>query len=133
MVGHIGGAIGSAARAVVITWVAALCVVAYSVGSLRRLAIRDPIARARHRAHQRGRLLRWSFARLGATFVKIGQVASSRPDLFSPGVIDELHTLQDHVPPFSYRAVRAIIATCRPTATKPSRVAPPATIATRGL
>ena len=110
MVAHVGGAIGSAARALVITWVAALCVIAYTVGSLRRLAIRDPLERARHRARQRGRLLRWSFTRLGATFVKIGQVASSRPDLFSQGVIDELRTLQDRVPPFSYRAVRAIIA-----------------------
>jgi ubiquinone biosynthesis protein len=109
-VAHIGGAIGSAGRAVVISCVALLCVVAYFFGSLRRLAIRDPVARRQHRAHQRGRLLRWSFARLGATFVKIGQVASSRPDLFSPGVIAELRTLQDRVPPFAYRAVRAIIA-----------------------
>jgi len=108
-VAHAGGAIASVARAVAITCVALLCVLAYSTGSLRRLAIRDRAARAEHRARQRGQLLRWSFARLGATFVKIGQIASSRPDVFSAGVIAELRTLQDRVPPFSYRRVRATL------------------------
>lgn len=106
----VGRMIASIARAAVIMSVAALCVMAYFGGALRGLAIRDRTARDDERARRRGRLLRWSFARLGATFVKIGQVASSRPDLFSAGVIAELRTLQDHVPPFSYRRVRAIIA-----------------------
>jgi ubiquinone biosynthesis protein len=108
-VAHAGGAIASIARAVVISCVALLCVIAYSVGSLHRLAMRDRRARDEHRSRQRGRLLRWSFARLGPTFVKIGQIASSRPDLFSAGVIAELRTLQDRVPPFSYRRVRATL------------------------
>jgi ubiquinone biosynthesis protein len=107
---YVGGTIASIARAVVIVSVAASCVVVYLGGTLRGLAIRDRTARDQNRDRRRGRLLRWSFARLGATFVKIGQVASSRPDLFSAGVIAELRTLQDHVPPFSYRRVRAIIA-----------------------
>lgn len=107
---YVAGTFATIARGLYISSVAALCVVMYFAADLRGLAIRDPIARARHRARLRGRLLRWSFARLGATFVKIGQVASSRPDLFSPGVIAELRTLQDHVPPFSYRRVRAVIA-----------------------
>ena len=110
VVAHIGGAIASVARAMGIVTIALACVIAYSIGSLRRLAIRDRLARAQHRSRQRGRLLRWSFTRLGATFVKIGQIASSRPDVFSAGVIDELRLLQDRVPPFSYRRVRAIIA-----------------------
>lgn len=105
-----GETIASIARAVIIASVAALCVVVYTAGTLRDLAIRDRIARDRRRACRRGRLLRWSFARLGATFVKIGQVAGSRPDLFSPGMIAELRSLQDHVPPFPYRCVRAILA-----------------------
>jgi ubiquinone biosynthesis protein len=106
----VGETIASIARAVVITSVAALCVVIYAGGTLCDLAIRDRHARDRRRDRRRGRLLRWSFARLGATFVKIGQVTSSRPDLFSPGVIAELRSLQDHVPPFPYRRVRTIIA-----------------------
>jgi ubiquinone biosynthesis protein len=107
---YAGETIASIARALVITSVAALCVVAYTAGALRGLAIRDRNARDRHRDRRRGRLLRWSFARLGATFVKIGQVAGSRPDLFCPAVIAELRSLQDHVPPFPYRRVRTILA-----------------------
>jgi ubiquinone biosynthesis protein len=110
VVAYTGETIASIARALVITSVAALCVVVYTLGALRGLAIRDRNARDRHRDRRRGRLLRWSFARLGATFVKIGQVASSRPDLFSPDVIAELRSLQDHVPAFPYRRVRAILA-----------------------
>ena len=106
----IGGLIASVSRALFIASIAGLCMVIYLGGTLRELMIRDRAARDRHRDRRRGRLLRWSFARLGATFVKVGQVASSRPDLFSPGVIAELRTLQDHVPPFSYRRVCAIIA-----------------------
>lgn len=107
---YVGETIASIARAVVIMSVTALCVVVYAGGTLRGLAIRDRNARDRRRERRRGRLLRWSFTRLGATFVKIGQVASSRPDLFSPGVIAELSSLQDHVPPFPYRRVRTILA-----------------------
>ncbi len=105
----IGGAVATVGRAVWITLVAAVCVVAYTAGSLRRLAIRDPMARAEDRSRWRGALLRWSFTQLGAIFVKIGQLASSRPDVFSPGVIAELRTLQDHVPPFAFRRVRTTI------------------------
>jgi len=93
------------ARGVVIAAVAFVCVITYTVGALRRLAIRDRDARAKHRCEQRGRLLRWCFVELGGTFVKIGQVASSRPDLFSCCVIAQLRTLQDHVPPFRLRRV----------------------------
>jgi hypothetical protein len=84
-------------------------VIAYTAGALRRLTMRGRARRAQHRAHMRGRLLRWSFARLGATFIKVGQIMSSRPDLFSAGVIAELRWLQDRVPAFPFSTVRAII------------------------
>jgi len=108
--GQIGATLASIARGFAIASLAALCVVIYGGGSLCELAIRGRTARERHRARRRGRLLRWCFEQLGATFVKIGQVVSSRPDLFSDGVIAELRALQDHVPAFSYRRVRAILA-----------------------
>lgn len=106
----IAAVIASIARAGVIWAVAILCVLAYTTGSLRRLAIRDRNARALHRAKQRGRLLRWSFARLGAAFIKIGQVMSARVDLLAPAVTAELRELQDRVRPFAFRKVRATIA-----------------------
>lgn len=104
-----GRAIASIVRGVVIACIASLCVVIYSAGALRRLAIADRALRTQHRTRSRGLLLRWSFTRLGATFIKIGQVASSRPDLFSPAVIAELQLLQDHVPAFRFGRVRAIV------------------------
>jgi len=46
------------------------------------------------------------FRALGATFVKVGQIMSTRPDLFPPHVIKALETLQDNVGPFEYGLVQ---------------------------
>ncbi|MDP8213778.1 MAG: AarF/ABC1/UbiB kinase family protein [Candidatus Euphemobacter frigidus] len=46
---------------------------------------------------------------LGPTFVKLGQILSTRPDLIPLAFIEELTKLQDEVPPFPYREVREII------------------------
>jgi ubiquinone biosynthesis protein len=42
---------------------------------------------------------------LGPTFVKLGQVLSTRPDLLPPAFIEELSRLQDHVPPMPFEVV----------------------------
>src|SRR4051812_26340818 len=57
----------------------------------------------------RGVVLRGAMTALGATFIKLGQVMSTRPDLFEPGVIAQLRRLQDRLPRFSFRRVRATI------------------------
>jgi ubiquinone biosynthesis protein len=44
--------------------------------------------------------LRHALAELGPTFVKLGQMLSTRPDLLPPAWILELNKLQDTVPPF---------------------------------
>ena len=54
----------------------------------------------------RGWILRQAMTTLGATFIKMGQVMSTRPDLFSPGVIAQLRRLQDRLPPFGYGKVK---------------------------
>jgi len=65
--------------------------------------------RGRALATLRGWMLRQSMTTLGATFIKLGQVMSTRPDLFEPQIIDQLRRLQDKLPPFSFRRVRATV------------------------
>src|SRR5690349_13009021 len=57
----------------------------------------------------RGWVLRQGMSSLGATFIKLGQVMSTRPDLFAPEVIKQLRSLQDRIPPFSVRKLKQII------------------------
>ena len=44
------------------------------------------------------------FRALGATFIKVGQIMSTRPDLFPPHLIHALETLQDNVGPVPLRS-----------------------------
>ena len=46
---------------------------------------------------------------LGPTYIKLGQVAATRPDLIPMSLIMELRKLQDHVPSFEFEHVRATI------------------------
>ncbi|MEL6814307.1 MAG: AarF/ABC1/UbiB kinase family protein [Cyanobacteria bacterium J06598_3] len=46
---------------------------------------------------------------LGPTFIKIGQLFSTRADLFPIEYVNELSKLQDRVPAFSYEQVKTII------------------------
>ena len=55
------------------------------------------------------RALRLTLEGLGATFVKVGQIMSTRPDLLPPEIIAELILLQENVQPFKLREVRRII------------------------
>jgi ubiquinone biosynthesis protein len=53
-------------------------------------------------ASQRGRHLRELLDELGPTFVKFGQLLSTRPDIVPPDIIAELRGLQDDVRPFPF-------------------------------
>ena len=52
--------------------------------------------------------LRLVFEELGPTFIKLGQLLSTRPDLIPADFLDELARLQDEVPAFSLAEVHAI-------------------------
>ncbi|BAP17136.1 ABC transporter [cyanobacterium endosymbiont of Epithemia turgida isolate EtSB Lake Yunoko] len=53
--------------------------------------------------------IRENLFNLGPTFIKIGQLFSTRADLFSAEYVAELAKLQDEVPAFAYEQVKAII------------------------
>ena len=53
--------------------------------------------------------LRLMFQELGTTFIKLGQLLSTRPDIVGEKIADELANLQDDNPAISYEQVRAIV------------------------
>ncbi|MCH9056321.1 AarF/ABC1/UbiB kinase family protein [Synechococcus sp. PCC 6716] len=53
--------------------------------------------------------IRETFLDLGPTFIKLGQLFSTRADLFPTEYVEELSKLQDRVPAFSYDLVEKII------------------------
>jgi ubiquinone biosynthesis protein len=57
----------------------------------------------------RGRRLREMLDELGPTFVKFGQLLSTRPDVVPPDIVAELRGLQDDVRPFPYADVERTI------------------------
>ncbi|HWQ40694.1 MAG TPA: 2-polyprenylphenol 6-hydroxylase [Desulfosporosinus sp.] len=56
-----------------------------------------------------GQRIRQVIEELGPTYVKIGQIASTRADVIPEDILHELEKLQDDVPPFSFPQVRQII------------------------
>lgn len=58
---------------------------------------------------RRARLLRRAVEELGPTFIKLGQILSTRADLLSPVYIHELEQLQDAVPPDDGNAIREVV------------------------
>ncbi|MEV8440995.1 AarF/UbiB family protein [Actinosynnema sp. NPDC051121] len=69
-----------------------------------------PYLRGRERTDTRlARSLRQALEEGGVTFVKLGQVLSTRPDLLPPDVVDELTLLQDKVPAAPWPAVREVL------------------------
>ncbi len=58
---------------------------------------------------KRGQHLREMLDELGPTFVKFGQLLSTRPDIVPPDIIAELRGLQDDVRPFPFSDVERVI------------------------
>ena len=68
-----------------------------------------------HKSHERFEILsryerlRMAFEELGPTFIKMGQILSTRPDLIPVEFIRELEKLQDNVPPFPFSQAKEIV------------------------
>ncbi len=88
-------------------WIA--CVIGF--GLLRYLGqrIAGGLMSSSDRERLRGVVLADTLQRLGATFIKFGQILGSRPDLLPPGVIEGLTRLQDRVAPAPFREVEQVL------------------------
>jgi ubiquinone biosynthesis protein len=92
-------------RALVITWVVLVTLAAYA---LRRARGRGRGSFARDRL--RGEMMASAMERLGATFIKMGQILATRPDVIPEGMARALARLQDAVPPAPFADVEGTLA-----------------------
>jgi ubiquinone biosynthesis protein len=53
--------------------------------------------------------LRLVFEELGPTFIKLGQMMSTRPDLVGPEMSDEFTKLQDNTIPIEFKTIKSIV------------------------
>lgn len=82
--------------------------VARRSGIVRVLAEIGVVGR-RDATRERARSFRRALEELGTTFIKLGQLLSSRPDLLPDVYIEELGHLVDEVPPVPFAEVEAVI------------------------
>ncbi|MFB6073843.1 MAG: ABC1 kinase family protein [Haloarculaceae archaeon] len=96
-------------RFVVVTYHFLPLVVAYARDRRRFLLF----GRSRHvspeQRRERARSLLEAMLTLGPTFIKLGQLLSTRPDILPPEYVDEFAKLQDRVPPADWERAREVL------------------------
>jgi len=89
------------ARSFVIAWVFFAAFVRFVASSIGK--------KGPDRDRLRGEILARALERLGATFVKLGQILATRPDVVPEEIARALARLQDNVPPAPFEEVEAVI------------------------
>ncbi|HUV32674.1 MAG TPA: 2-polyprenylphenol 6-hydroxylase [Devosiaceae bacterium] len=78
-------------------------------GVKRLVAVGRTIERRSVRATQRVEKLARALERLGPTYVKLGQLLATRPDIVGAGIADDLSALHDRMPAFDERLVPGLL------------------------
>lgn len=84
-----------------------------NIGILKHINVRRKILKQTNDENiaklSRGERLRLALEELGPTFIKMGQILSTRSDILPKDVIKELEKLQDKAPAFSFDEVKSVI------------------------
>src|SRR3954447_7991499 len=78
-------------------------------GSLFRTLREIGVVGSRPATREGARAFRQALEELGTTYIKLGQLLSSRPDLLPDVYVEELERLVDEVPPVAFDEIEAVI------------------------
>ena len=76
---------------------------------IRRVLAEVGVVGSREATREGARKFREALEELGTTYIKLGQLLSSRPDLLPDVYIEELGHLVDEVPPVPFEQIRRVI------------------------
>jgi predicted unusual protein kinase regulating ubiquinone biosynthesis (AarF/ABC1/UbiB family) len=96
-------------RFFVVAWQFLPLLVAFARDRRRFLVFGSSRRVSSEQRRQRARTLLDSLLTLGPTFIKLGQLLSTRPDILPPEYVDELTQLQDRVPPAPWPEAKEVV------------------------